>query len=145
MTSRSLQPRTVGSMPMLRFPFFWDLEEEGENQGFFQNTGLNVFEDDQNVYVEADMPGMKTEDIELTLDRGLLTIKGSRRVQEEKEDKKLKFHTRSTSSSSFFYRVAVPGQIDDNQEPKATYKDGVLQVTLKKARTGQTKRIQIQK
>lgn len=144
MQQRSLMPRSMMNLPMMRFPFFWDLEDESENLNWLSHTGLNLSEDDTNVYVEADMPGMRREDIELMLDHGVLTIKGNRSFEEKEKEKNIKFHSK-TMTSSFFYRVAIPGQIDDNQEPKAIYKDGVLQIALKKSKQGQTKRIQIQK
>lgn len=146
MAQRSLVPRSMMNLPMMRFPYFWDLDEETENMNWLSNTGLNISEDDNNVYIQADLPGMRREDIELIMDKGMLSIKGSR-FQEEKEkdkEKNLKFHSK-TMSSSFFYRVAIPGQIDESQEPKAIYTDGVLNITLKKTKQGQSKRIQIQK
>lgn len=142
MAQQQLTPRTFLNLAQRRFPYFWDLEDE-EN-ATLANSGLNIYEDDNNVYVEADMPGMNAEDIELTLDRGILTIKGSRKTEEKEEKKNVKYHSK-TITTSFFYRVAVPGQIDESKEPNAKYKDGVLRITLTKSKQGQTKRIQIQK
>jgi HSP20 family protein len=122
--------------PFLSFPFgdedFWGLD-------FSSQSGLSVSEDKNHVFVEAHLPGLQTDDIELSFERGMLWIKGEKK--EEEEDKKKKYYRKA--SSSFSYRVQVPGQIDEKKVPEATYKDGVLKITFSKAPQSQAKKITI--
>lgn len=87
------------------------------------------------------MPGLKSEEIEINLNKGTLWIKGEKK--EEATDKDKKFYSKSTRS--FSYSIALPEQVDESQEPEATYKDGVLKISFKKAKTSEAKRINIKK
>lgn len=108
-------------------------------QWFTEQTGLTVSEDKKNVYVEASLPGLDAKDIDLTLDQGILWIKGDR--QEEEGDEEKKYYYRA--SNSFSYRVALPSQVDSSKEPKTTYKDGVLKITFTKSPQSQAKKISV--
>ena len=115
-------------------PFFdedlWKLEEKNE-------SGLSVSEDNNNIYVEAHLPGLKPEDIELTYDKGMLWIHGEKHEQEQ--DKKKKYYKKA--SSSFSYRVQIPGLIDDKKEPEAVYRDGIMKVNFAKSAKKESKKI----
>lgn len=120
----------------LNFPWYeedlWGLEGE-------HPSGLAISEDQDHVYVEAHLPGLKPENIEITFEKGILWIKGEKR--EEEEDKKKKYYRKA--SSSFSYRVQVPGLIDEKKDPEATYKDGVMKVSFSKTRESLSKKIKI--
>lgn len=142
--SQSLLP-WVGSSQFPRFktsnlfPMFWDdmlseLSDLGNEQ-----TGLTLSEDKKNVYVEAALPGLQLKDIDVTLEKGILWIKGEKK--EEEEDKEKKFYRKATSS--FSYRLALPNQIDESKEPKANYQDGVLKMTFAKALQSQARKITV--
>lgn len=105
------------------------------------NTQSNVAisEDEKNVFIEAALPGLDPKDIDITFEKGYVWIKGE--AKEEETDKKKKFYRRSTKS--FSYRIAVPGDIDMNAEPTASYKHGVMTVTFTKSPKAQPKKIQI--
>ena len=141
--SRKHLPRTVWSFPSMRFPFslFEENEEEGWLQDFSDPSGLSVSEDEHNVYIEAALPGIKTEEIEMTFERGTLWIKAEKK--EEVEDKSKKFYRKATNT--FSYRVAVPGEIEEHQQPEAVFKDGMLKITFPKTKKSEPKKIQIKK
>lgn len=124
-------------------PTFWeDMGGElSELTGFQGNTGLSLSEDEKNVYVEAALPGLKSDDIEVTLDHGVLWIKGQK--QEEEKDKEKRFYRRATSSYS--YRFALPEKIDERKDPQANYQDGILKITFAKTQQNQAKKINITK
>ena len=105
------------------------------------HSDLSVSEDDKNVFVEANMPGLDSDDIEVTYHKGQLWLRGSKK--EEEKDKKRKYYR--YASSSFSYRLAVPGNIDEKSEPDAEYKNGVMKVTFKKMAEEQPKKITIKK
>lgn len=104
-------------------------------------SGLTVSEDENNVYIEAHMPGLNPDDIEVNYKKGELWLRGDRK--EEETDKKKKFYR--LASSSFSYRVIVPGDIDEKSEPDAKYKDGVMFVTFKKLAKEEPKKILVKR
>ncbi len=106
-----------------------------------EHTGLSVSEDDNNIYVEAALPGLKQDDVQITFENGTLWIKGER--QEEQKDKKRSFYKKC--QSSFSYHLNVPGHIDEKKDPSASFKDGVVQITFAKAKEKKAKEIKITK
>ncbi len=138
--TRKPVPRSMWSFPSLRFPF--SLLEENEDewvQDFSEPSGLSVSEDEDNVYVEAALPGIKPQDIEMTFEKGVLWIKAEKK--EESQEKNKKYYRKSTSS--FSYRVAVPGNVEENKHPEAVCKNGILQVTFTKTKKGEPTKIPI--
>ena len=112
----------------------------GSLSDLFTNNGLSLSEDDQNVYVEAHLPGLKNEDIQIKLDGNILWIKGDKK--EEKTDKR--YHQKA--ASSFSYKLTVPKDIDPNQEPEAIFENGELKISFKKIpQAKKTKEIPVKK
>jgi len=101
---------------------------------------ISVWEEDKDVVVEMATPGVKAEDVEMTMEKGILLVRANKK--EEKADKTKKYYQKS--SSSYVYRVSIPGEIDEKQEPKATMKDGMLQVRFKKSERTMPKKINVQ-
>ncbi|MBI4058422.1 Hsp20/alpha crystallin family protein [Candidatus Gottesmanbacteria bacterium] len=102
-------------------------------------SGLSISEDDKNVYIEAAVPGVDPKDIEVTFDKGVVWIKGE--SKEEEKDKKKKYYRQAMRQ--FSYRVAVPGDIDPNNDPEAHYKNGVMRVTFIKSPRSQPRKITV--
>lgn len=102
-------------------------------------SGISISEDEKNVYVCAALPGVSEKDIDMTFDKGYLWVKGE--AKSEEDDKKRKYYRRA--SSSFSYRIAVPGDVDLNKEPEAKYQDGVMEVTFAKSPASQPKKITV--
>ena len=132
-------PRSFWSLPRSRIPFslFESMDDDWDLHEFSNPAGLSVFEDDDNVSVEAALPGIKNDEIDLSFDKGILWIKAEKK--EETEDKKRKFYRKAMTV--FSYRIAVPGDVDENKEPEAFCKHGVLRVIFSKARKGPSKKI----
>lgn len=122
---------------LLSFPYFWDEADDWLTSPSNQ-TGLSIAEDDTKVYVEAALPGVNPDNIEVTYQDGYLWIKGEQ--QEKVEDKK-KYYRRA--SRSFSYRVAVPGEINQSVEPEATYEHGIMRVAFTKSEANKPKKIAI--
>lgn len=136
--SVDLVPKSFWSFPTLR-P--WLDDEDWLTTQPNTQSGLSVSEDDKNVYIEAHLPGLKAEDIDVTFHKGELWVKGDRK--EEEKDSKRKYYR--LASSSYSYRVMVPGDVDDTQEPDASYKDGVMTITFKKSSKAEPKKISVKK
>ena len=107
---------------------------------FFPTSGLSVWEEKDEVVVETALPGIKTGEVELTFERGVLTVHAQKK--EEKESKDRKYFQKS--SSSFLYRLNVPGELDETEEPQAKLNDGVLTVRFKKHKRATPRKINIQ-
>lgn len=103
-----------------------------------EQNGIELSEDDTNVYVHAPMPGLKPNDIDVNIENGMLQIKGERK--EEENDKNKKFYRKA--QRLFCYQVALPSQVDDSQA-KCDYNNGVLELTVPKTKSNQTKKIKV--
>ncbi len=100
---------------------------------------LNVREDDDNVYVEAEVPGMKLDELELTVQGDAFGIKGSQDAEQETEHK---FHRRERVLTQFARELTLPSKVDADAT-EATLKDGVLTVKLPKAADERPRKIEV--
>lgn len=131
-----LIPRSFWTFPTLRMPSLTEDLLDKTIMGTLP-SGLSVSEDDNSVYIEAALPGIDPKDIEVTFDQGVLHISG----EAKEEEKKKKYYRKATSS--FSYRVAIPGEVIPKTEPTATYKNGMMKVTFKKIAPSKPKRIEV--
>lgn len=90
---------------------------------------VDISETPEAYLIHADLPGTKKEDVSLTVEDGLLTLKGERKVEKETNEKKVHRVERSTGSFSRSFRL--PENVSD-KNIAATFKDGVLEVKLMK-------------
>lgn len=93
---------------------------------------LDVAETGTTVEVKAELPGLEAKDINITLDRGLLVIKGEKK--EEKEEKGRYYHRVEMRRGEFCRSVRLPAEVKE-EKIEATFKDGVLTVVLPKVET----------
>lgn len=99
---------------------------------------LDLYQDKDQFTVVAELPGLKKEDIELSLHDGVLTISGER-----KQEKKTEEGYRNERFFGRFQRsVTLPASVDGDKV-KATYQDGVLKVVLPKAEEAKPKQIEV--
>lgn len=112
---------------------------EGDEGHFSPSNGLSLFEDARHVYVEASLPGLSQEAIDLSYHKGSLWVKAEKK--EEKEDKEKKFYRKATSS--FSYHVQLPVSVDESRQPEAVYKNGILRVTFHKKETSSPQKIAV--
>lgn len=101
---------------------------------------VDVKETEGTIEVTAEVPGLKPEDIELTLTGDILTLKGEKKS--EREEKEKGFHLVERSFGSFQRSFRLPVEVD-RSKLTATHKDGVLTVTLPKAGEAGTARIEV--
>ena len=102
---------------------------------------VDVWEDKDNIYVEADIPGFEQKDISLNLKGDTLII--SAKKEETKEEKKKNYYRCERYQGSFYREVILPSNIDASKI-KAGYKNGVLKVTLPKKEEEKGKEIKIE-
>ena len=105
-------------------------------------TGLavDVSENDESYVVKASVPGINVEDVEITFEDDVLTIKGE--IQEEKEEEAEKFHIRERWFGTFGRRLRFPTNVDA-EAIEATYENGVLTLNVPKVEEEQPKRIEV--
>jgi len=102
---------------------------------------IDVFEREGKVVVRADLPGMKPEDVEVTVEGDLLTIKGRR--EEEKEVKEENYYCSERAFGEFSRTVRLPeGAATDAIE--ATCSNGILEVTIPKPASPELKSVKVQ-
>lgn len=103
---------------------------------------VNVEEDETAVTVTAELPGIKEEDVDVSLENGVLTLSGEKHL-EKKEEGKGKYTYYESSHGRFERQLALNTEIDD-AKIEATFKNGVLKVVLPKKEDEKAKKKKIQ-
>ncbi len=101
---------------------------------------VDISETDAAYLVKAEIPGVKKEDVKVTIQDGMLTIQGERR--QEKDEKGKKFHRVERCYGSFMRSFRVPDDADENKV-KAEFKDGMLNVELAKSEKAKPRQINV--
>jgi HSP20 family protein len=120
----------------------FDLSWSGRDSGLFSgwSPALDVFDEKDHFVVNAELPGMKKEEIELSFQDGVLSISGERKQTTEKTEGET---YRSERYFGKFQRsVTLPVAVDSSKI-SASYKDGILSVTLPKSEAAKPKQIQV--
>lgn len=130
-----LVPSSFFRVPSLRPYSIFDEEDDFATPS--PTGGLTIAEDEHSVFVQAALPGVDPKDIEVTVDKGIVWIKGETKEEETKK----KFYRKATSM--FSYRVGVPGDIDESKEPQASCKNGIMTITFTKSPKSQPKKITV--
>lgn len=125
----------------LQRQFFQPLLDTDEWPELTMTEGLNVFEENGNVVVEASLPGVAEEKIDITYEDGVLRIQGKVEETEEKKSKNRVVH-KMQRIASFNYSTYLPRPIDE-KNIEATVKNGVLTVTAPIAEAAKPKKIAV--
>lgn len=117
--------------------FFNDVVNTGRDSFV---PGIDISETDEQFEISAELPGMKKEDIDVSLDNGRLSISGERKFENKEEGKT--YHRIETSYGAFNRSFQLPDNIDE-ESISATYEDGLLNITIDKAEDKVKKKIEI--
>ena len=117
-----------------RFFPAWSSEERG------WMPAIDMVDQNDEIVVKADLPGLDEKDIEVTVQDGTLTIRGERKA--EKEEKKEDYYYAERSYGAFMRSLPLPRGVDADKV-KATFKKGVLEVHLPKAKEAKGKTVEI--
>jgi HSP20 family protein len=101
---------------------------------------INVTEDKETYRVRAELPGIKADDLDISLTGKSLAISGERKL--DQEDKDAKYHRRERDAGRFQRMVSLPGDVDGDKV-SASCENGVLTVTLPKAETAKPRQISV--
>jgi HSP20 family protein len=132
-TMRSLMDRFFDE-PFFASPQLWS--QRGENFP----VPLDVIEEEGQYVVKASMPGVKPEEVEITLTDNVLTIKGESKA--ESETKESNYHVRERNYGSFMRHVTLPAAVNADQV-EAVIENGVVTLHLPKSEAVKPKRIAI--
>jgi HSP20 family protein len=117
-------------------------EEEGQQSLAVAEWSpvVDIIEDDKEYLIKAELPEVTKDDVKVTLDNGVVTIRGERKL--EKEEKNKKYHRIERSYGCFMRSFTLPADADPAQIT-ADFKDGLLQVRLGKCEEKKPKQIEV--
>lgn len=115
--------------------FSGNLSSSGVN---IWNPSVDLSETKESYKIKADIPGLNKEDIDISFDDKTLTIKGHRKTNDIQEGEN--FYKQEISYGSF-QRVVYLGQDVDHDNIKASYNNGVLELSIPKAEKNKSKKI----
>ena len=101
---------------------------------------IDVSETKSDLVIKAELPGMDPKDIDISLSNGFLTIKGEK--NQEKEEKDENYYLIERSYGSFMRSVRLPREVQSDKIT-ASFKNGVLRVTLPKSEEAKKKEIKV--
>jgi len=101
---------------------------------------VDMFESNGDLVLKAELPGMKKEDIEVTLTDGSITISGEKK--KEDEVKKKDYYKLERSYGSFCRTFSLPTDVKGDQV-KSTFKDGILEVRMPKSEAAKSKEVKV--
>ena len=104
------------------------------------SPAVDIIEDDKEYLIKAELPEVAKEDVKVTLDNGVLTIRGERKMEKEEQNKK--YHRIERSYGCFMRSFTMPSDADP-AKIAADFKDGLLQVRLAKAEEKKPKQIEV--
>ena len=105
------------------------------------SLAMNMYEEGDNFVVEAQIPGMKPEDIDINIEHGTLTIRGQSKSEQERRERN--YVIREHRAGSFSRSIRLPDMVDPDA-CQATYDNGILRLTLPKSEQAKPRRIPIQ-
>jgi HSP20 family protein len=101
---------------------------------------VDIYEQDGNIVLKAELPGVDSKDVDIRLENNVLTLRGERKL--DTEVKRENYHRVERTYGSFTRSFTLPTVVDQ-EKIKADYKDGVLRVTLPKREEAKPKQISI--
>ena len=140
-------------MSLVRWAPMWDPFEEMEeamgrlpalsNMGQMQKgfvPAMDVYQTDKAVMVETPLAGVRPEDVEVTVEKGVLTVKGESKKEHEIDEKD--YYRKEVRSGSFFRQLALPTPVMEDKVA-AEFADGILKITCPKAQPTVAKKIAV--
>ena len=148
LTTHYLVPRRANSLAALGWGDFDRVFDQLWNRGFASGSGAWVYapridftENETELRVAAELPGFEEKDLKVSLEDGVLTIEAERNTEVKDDDAKEVRHV-ETFHGKYRRALRLPSEVDA-EAVKATYRNGILTVTLPKAPAAKARSIQI--
>lgn len=156
---RQINPFDIVRNDLSMMGRFLGFGEEGDGAtslATLANYGVDVREDGNHIYVEADLPGFRREDVDVSLENGVLTITAERREEiaeppeQQRQDQQQKGNRQQASNyllrerrvQRFVRSLSLPPSVDE-QNVQARLENGVLKITLNKREESKPKHIDV--
>jgi HSP20 family protein len=101
---------------------------------------IDLYQSDDEVVVKASLPGLKADDVQISVTADVLTLRGE--FKEETEQKETTYHIRENRYRSFDRQVMYPTDVQSDKA-KTDFENGVLTITLPKAETVKPRKISV--
>ena len=137
---RSAQDEMAQMSPMLAHALGLHGQPQGSDRATAWAPALDISERKDAYLVTVELPGLKSEDLDITMEDGLLTIKGERQFTSESSEQQ--FHRVERRYGAFRRSITLPAQVQADHI-EATFDNGVLQIVVPKAEEAKPKRIQV--
>ena len=111
-----------------------------QGKGFAFTPAVDIFEDKESISVRAELAGVKADDVHLSVENNVLTLRGERKL--ERAENKDGYHRIERAYGQFSRSFALP-QLVDSEKIHAEMKDGVLTVRLPKKGEAQPRRVEV--
>ena len=123
-------------------PFRWDRPLSSEIAAPFEGKmpKVDVIDRDSEILIKAELPGVEKKDLDISMTKNTVTIKGN--TQHKEEEEKGDYYRCEISSGSYLRTLTLPADVDEDKA-KAKFKDGVLELTLPKLETAHRRSIEV--
>jgi HSP20 family protein len=101
---------------------------------------VDIYEDDKKVVLKLEVPGIEEKDLDVSVEKNTLTVKGQRKL--EKEEKQENFHRVERRYGSFYRAFTLPNTVD-TENVQASYNTGILKLELVKKPEAQPRQIKV--
>lgn len=132
-------------MSLIKWEPFVDMDNLFETFPSFPKFGgdlaVDVYEKDNNVIAEMNLPGINPDNIEISVENNYLHVSGSR--EESKEEKKKHYYSKEIKRGSFERVVRLPSKVQEDKV-SAEFKNGELLITLPKSAETSSKKVKIE-
>ena len=116
----------------------------GDESAFRPSAGvfplINLTEDKDSYWLRAELPGVKTEDLDISISDNHLSLAGERKIADA--DASAKWHRRERDAGKFSRMIELPDRVDGDKV-KATLTDGILNIMLPKAASAKPRQIKV--
>lgn len=145
MTLIRWEPRREIESAQRQFRKIFDALENGIQNGIHFEMGtymprIDISEDEKNIYVVGEFPGMSEQDVKVTVSEGVLTIRGEKKRKEEYN--KHNYHRIERTHGEFVRQFTLPENLNE-EEIRAEFENGMLEVTIPKREPQQPKEREI--
>jgi HSP20 family protein len=113
-------------------------QEEMASGGW--SPSVDIFESENEIVLEAELPGMKREDFEVSIENNVITLKGERHFEKKEEGDN--YHRVERSYGSFTRSFSLPRTVSA-EETSADFKNGILRVSLPKKEEAKARKIEV--